>query len=36
LRANEARYFKNKFNHVFAVEPASKAKTAIGGGGDAV
>src|SRR5579864_8962922 len=29
LRANEARYFKNKFDHVFAVEPASNAKTAI-------
>ena len=22
LRANEARYFKNKYDHVFAVEPA--------------
>src|SRR5499427_5870629 len=29
LRANEARYFKNKYNHVFAVEPASKAKVTI-------
>src|ERR1700685_4574954 len=29
LRANEARYFKNKYDHVFTVEPASKAKTAI-------
>src|SRR2546430_2904052 len=29
LRANEARYFKNKFDHVFTVEPASKAKAAI-------
>jgi hypothetical protein len=29
LRANEARYFKNKYNHDFAVEPASKAKPAI-------
>ena len=29
LRANEARYFKNKFNHVFTVKPASNAKTAI-------
>jgi hypothetical protein len=29
LRANEARYFKNKYNHVFTVEPASNAKTAI-------
>ena len=29
LRANEARYFKNKYNHVFTVEPASNAKSAI-------
>jgi hypothetical protein len=29
LRANEARYFKNKYGHVFTVEPASKARTAI-------
>jgi hypothetical protein len=29
LRANEARYFRNKYDHVFAVEPASNAKTAI-------
>src|SRR6201998_96434 len=29
LRANEARYFKNKWNHDFTVEPASKAKNAI-------
>ena len=29
LRANEARYFKNKYDHVFVVEPASKAKNAI-------
>jgi hypothetical protein len=29
LRANEARYFKNKYDHVFAVEPASKAKGTI-------
>src|SRR5262245_26646814 len=29
LRANEARYFKNKYEHVFTVEPASKAKAAI-------
>ncbi len=29
LRANEARYFKNKYNHVFTVEPASNAKTTI-------
>ena len=29
LRANEARYFKNKYDHVFTVEPAVKAKKAI-------
>jgi hypothetical protein len=29
LRANEARYFKNKYDHEFTVEPASKAKKAI-------
>jgi hypothetical protein len=29
LRANEARYFKNKYSHVFAVEPASKAAKTI-------
>jgi hypothetical protein len=29
LRANEARYFKNKHDHVFTVEPAAKAKEAI-------
>lgn len=29
LRANEARYFKNKFDHVFTTEPASKAKKAL-------
>src|SRR6187401_1391953 len=29
LRANEARYFKNKYDHVFTVEPASKAKQAV-------
>jgi hypothetical protein len=29
LRANEARYFKNKYDHVFTVEPAADAKTAI-------
>jgi hypothetical protein len=29
LRANEARYFKNKYDHVFTVEPASEAKTTI-------
>ncbi|MGO4454866.1 phage tail protein [Arthrobacter sp. RAF14] len=25
LRANEARYFKNKYDHVFTVQPASEA-----------
>ena len=29
LRAHEARYFKNKYDHVFTVEPASDATTAI-------
>ncbi|MET9486973.1 phage tail protein [Nocardia sp. NPDC006630] len=29
LRANEARYFKNKYDHVFTVEPADKAKSTI-------
>ena len=29
LRANEARYFKNKYGHDFTVEPASKAKKII-------
>ncbi len=29
LRANEARYLKNKYDYVFTVEPASKAKTTI-------
>src|SRR5207253_3516650 len=29
LPAHEARYFKNKYNHVFRVEPASNAKAAI-------
>src|ERR1700760_3707060 len=29
LRANEARYFKNKYDHVFTVEPASNAMTTI-------
>ncbi len=29
LRAHEARYFKNKYDHVFTVEPASNAKTII-------
>src|SRR3954453_16053990 len=29
LRANEARYYKNKYDHVFTTEPASKAKKTI-------
>jgi hypothetical protein len=29
LRANEARYFKNKYDHVFDVEPAAKAKKTV-------
>jgi hypothetical protein len=29
LRANEARYFKNKYDHVFTVDSASDAKTTI-------
>jgi hypothetical protein len=29
LRANEARYFKNKYDHTFTVEPASEAKETI-------
>ena|SRR5947209_1864203 len=29
LRAHEARYFKNKYDHVFTVEPASYAKGTI-------
>jgi hypothetical protein len=29
LRANEARYFKNKYGHVFTVEPAAKTKEII-------
>jgi hypothetical protein len=29
LRANEARYFKNKYNHDFTVEPARDAQAAI-------
>src|SRR6478752_8413390 len=28
-RAHEARYFKNKYDHVFTVEPASDATTTI-------
>jgi hypothetical protein len=29
LRANEARYFKNKYDHTFTVEPASDAAAAV-------
>ncbi|HTN99364.1 MAG TPA: phage tail protein [Microthrixaceae bacterium] len=29
LRANEARYFKNKYDYVFVVEPASEAQDVI-------
>jgi len=29
LRANEARYYKNKYGHDFTTEPASKAKKTI-------
>jgi hypothetical protein len=29
LRANEARYFKNKYDHVFTVAPASEAEATI-------
>ncbi|MGA8369418.1 MAG: phage tail protein [Acidimicrobiales bacterium] len=29
LRAHEARYFKNKYDHVFTVDTASDAKTTI-------
>src|ERR1700676_4791277 len=29
LRAHEARYFKNKYDHVFTVEPARNAKRTI-------
>jgi len=29
LRANEARYFKNKYDHDFTVEPASEAQESI-------
>jgi hypothetical protein len=29
LRANEARYFRNKFDHVFTVEPAAEAAETI-------
>ena len=29
LRANEARYFKNKYDHVFTVEPAEQAQDTV-------
>jgi hypothetical protein len=29
LRANEARYFKNKYSHTFTVEPADDAKDVV-------
>ncbi|WP_395695408.1 phage tail protein [Nocardioides sp.] len=29
LRANEARYFKNKFDHTFTVEPADEAADVV-------
>jgi len=29
LRAHEARYFKNKYGHVFTVEPADDAKATV-------
>jgi hypothetical protein len=29
LRANEARYFKNKYDHVFTVEPADEAAAIV-------
>src|SRR5512143_749690 len=29
LRANEARYFKNKYDHDFTVQPASEAKATV-------
>ena len=29
LRANEARYFKNKYDHEFTVEPAKSAKKTV-------
>jgi hypothetical protein len=30
LRANEARYFKNKYDHDFTVDPASHAEETVG------
>jgi hypothetical protein len=29
LRANEARYFKNKYNHIFTVVPASESQETL-------
>ncbi len=29
LRANEARYYKNKYDHAFTVEPASNAEATV-------
>ncbi|MFC8526098.1 phage tail protein [Nocardia sp. NPDC057227] len=29
LRANEARYFRNKYDHVFTVEPAAEARDTV-------
>jgi hypothetical protein len=29
LRANEARYFRNKYDHVFTVEPAAEATATV-------
>src|ERR671927_1123995 len=29
LRANEARYYRNKFGHVFTVDPASEAEETV-------
>jgi hypothetical protein len=29
LRANEARYYKNKYDHTYVTEPAAKAKATI-------
>ncbi len=29
LRANEARYFQNKYDHVFRVDPASQARETV-------
>jgi hypothetical protein len=30
LRANEARYFRNKYDHAFAVDPAGEAAATVG------